>query len=98
MRRVPAAGSVTRTPDTPARRPGRGSRCQKGTLVRLRPRMGRLRDPETGRAVMAPAAGTGLSPARLAAVPRRPAGVFLEQRVVDELARARARTWLRHRA
>src|SRR4051812_34299227 len=98
MRRVPPAGSPPRTLDKLARLACRGSRCQRGTLGHLRPRMGPLRDPETGREVTARAAGTGLSPARLAGLTRIPAVASLGRRAVRELARARARKWLRRRA
>src|SRR5262245_5375698 len=98
MPRVPPARSPPRTLDRPARPLRRSLRRQRGTLVRFRLRMDRLRDPETGREVTAPAAGTGLSPARLAGLPRRPAVASLERQAVGELARARARTWRWHRA
>src|SRR5215813_9494270 len=98
MPRVPPARSPPRTLDRPARPARRSSRRQRGTLVRLRPRMGHLRDPETRREVTAPAAGTGLSPARLAGLPRRPVVASLGRQAVGELAHARARTWLRRRA
>src|SRR5438105_5161617 len=98
MPRVPPARSAPRTLDRPARPSRRAPRYQRGTLVRIRRRKDHLRDPETGRQVRAPAAGRGLSPARLAGVARRPALASLGRRVVGELARARARKWLRRRA